>query len=224
MTEAAVRAAETLAGVGLSAEVLHMHTLKPGLTVRKLTEAAFRSFDEGLSLKEAHERLVYLAGHPEPCDARLNVAFTFLALLYGGNDLEKTILCALQCGYDTDCTLATAGAFIGQILGASGIPKKMRDIIGDELVMGIEYHRKEMTLSALARDTAKVGLRLAKTLTTGVEITGGPNVKPFPAKLATEPMRLRVDYPVSPIPETRTRGSMSRHWRFALKNLHPPIF
>jgi ADP-ribosylglycohydrolase len=177
---------------------MHMHRLKPGLTVRKLVESAFRSYDEGLTLREAHERLVYLHGHPEPCDARLNVAFTFLAMLYGDNDLEKTILYALQCGYDTDCTLATAGAFIGQFLGASKIPQKLRDIIGDELVMGIEYNRPEMTLSALARDTATVGLRLAKTLGTGVVFGEAPGVDPYPAGLSSEPLRLRVDYATIP--------------------------
>jgi len=175
----------------------HIHRLKPGLTVRSLVEAALRAHDQGLSLREAHERLIYMHGHPEPCDARLNVAFTFLAMLYGENDLEKTILCALQCGYDTDCTLATAGAFIGQFLGASNIPRKLRDIIGDELVMGIEYRRPEMTLSALARDTAKVGLKIARTLKTGVTFDGAPTVEPYPAELATEPLRLRVDYPVT---------------------------
>lgn len=173
----------------------HMHWLKPGLTVRKLVESAFHSYDQGLSLREAHERLLLLAGHPEPCDARLNVAFTLLAILYGKNDLEQTILCALQCGYDTDCTLATAGAFIGQILGASHLPKKLRDIIGDALVMGIEYRRPEMTLSALARDTAKVGVRIAKTLKTSIEFSGEPNLPPFPADLSMEPLHLRVDYP-----------------------------
>ncbi|MBM4049438.1 MAG: hypothetical protein FJ279_30450, partial [Planctomycetes bacterium] len=175
----------------------HFHYLKPGLTVRRLVESAFHSYDQGLSLREAHERLLYLNGHPEPCDARLNVAFTFLAILYGDNDLEKTVLCALQCGYDTDCTLATAGAFIGQVLGASRIPKRLRDIIGDDLVMGIEYRRPEMTLTALARDTAQVGLRLAKTLKTGVEFADAPDLPAYPPELATEPIHLRVDYPAA---------------------------
>ena len=196
----------------------HLHFLKPGLVVRQLVESAFQSYDQGLSLREAHERLIYLHGHPEPCDARLNVAFTFLAMLYGNNDLEKTILCALQCGYDTDCTLATAGAFIGQVLGASGIPRRLRDIIGDELVMGIEYRRPEMTLSALARDTAKVGLRLAKTLNTGVEFIGAPEVAAYPPALSVEPLRLQVDYPFLPaaapgdtIPITLTVTGAAKH-------------
>jgi len=174
---------------------LHMHRLGPGLATRKLVETAFASYDEGLALREARERLHLLRGHPEPCDAILNVPFIFLAVLYGENDLEKTILSALQCGYDTDCTLATAGALLGQILGAKNIPTKLRDIIGDELVMGIEYRRPEMTLSALARDTATVGVKLARALRTGTEIADTPQVEALRAELARPPLRLRVDYP-----------------------------
>jgi len=176
----------------------HMHRLKPGLMVTRLVEAAFAAHEEGLPLKEARDRVHLLGGHPEPCDAQLNVPFTFLALLYGEYDLEKTILAALQCGYDTDCTLATAGAFVGQVLGANAIPARMRDIIGDDLVMGIEYRRQEMTLSALARDTARVGLKLAAALDSAVEFDGAPDVEPYPDKLCRPRPSISVDYVGAP--------------------------
>jgi len=171
----------------------HKHFLKPSLVVTRLVEAAFEAYDQGLPLKEARERLLLLGGLPETLDAQVNVPFTILALLYGEYDLEKTILAALQCGYDTDCTLATAGAFVGQVLGARGLPKKLRDIVGDKLVMGIEYRRKEMTLSALARDTAKVGLQLAEALKTGVEIADAPAFRPFSGEQRGERLRIQVD-------------------------------
>ena len=177
---------------------LNMHYLGPGLTVTKLIRAAFDAHDQGLTLQEARERILLLGGNPEPCDAMNSVPFTFLALLYGEYDLEKTILAALQCGYDTDCTLATAGAFIGQILGAKGLPKKLRDIIGDDLVMGIEYRRKDMTLSALARDTAKVGLKLARALDTGVEFIDAPGFRPYPKSLRRPKLQIAVDYRGAP--------------------------
>ncbi|OGV83550.1 MAG: hypothetical protein A3K19_07625 [Lentisphaerae bacterium RIFOXYB12_FULL_65_16] len=177
---------------------IHFHYLKPGLMVTKLIRAALDAHDQGLPLREARERLHLLGGHPEPCDAQLNVPFTFLALLYGEGDLEKTILAALQCGYDTDCTLATAGAFVGQIMGAAAMPKRLKDIIGDELVMGIEYRRKEMTLSALARDTANVGVKMATALKTGVGFVNAPKLKPFPNSIAKPQPRIAVDYHPEP--------------------------
>lgn len=173
----------------------HIHYLKPELTVTRLVYAALEAYDQGLTLREARERVLLLGGNPEACDAQVNVPFTVLAMLYGEGDLEKTILAALRCGFDTDCTLATAGAFIGQMLGARGIPKKMRDIVGDELVMGIEYRRKEMTLSALARDTAMVGLKMADALQTGIDFSAAPKFKPYSRKVLEGQARMVVDYP-----------------------------
>jgi hypothetical protein len=173
---------------------MFIHYLPEDTPVERLTRAAFAAYDEGLSLRDARDRLMVLAGHPEACDAQVNVPFTFLGLLYGGNDLQETMLSALRCGYDTDCTLATAAALVGQILGASRIPASLRDAVGDELVMGIEYRRHEMTLTALARDTARIGLGLAEDLDTGIEFDGAPRVVPLPKGTEEPDRRLSVDY------------------------------
>lgn len=170
-----------------------IHYLPVGTPIERLTRAAFQAYDEGLSLRDARDRLMALAGLPEACDAQINVPFTFLGLLYGGNDLEKVMLSALACGYDTDCTLATAAALVGQILGASHIPAGLKDAVGDELVMGIQYHRPQMTLTALARDTARVGVLLAEQCASGVTIADAPELAPFPA-LQRRPTALRVEY------------------------------
>lgn len=170
------------------------HYLPAGTPIDRLTKAAFQAYDEGLSLRDARDRLMALDGHPEACDSQINVPFTFLGLLYGGNDLEKVMLSALACGYDTDCTLASGAALVGQILGAKSIPQYLKDPIGDELVMGIQYRRPQMTLTALARDTARVGALLADQLATGIEISGAPALKPFPAAAAIPAARLVVEY------------------------------
>jgi hypothetical protein len=173
------------------------HYLPQGSPIARLTQAAFQAYDEGLSLRDARDRLMALDGVPEACDAQINIPFTFLGLLYGGNDMQETLLAALRCGYDTDCTLASAAALVGQILGASRIPAALKEPIGDELVMGIQYHRPEMTLTALARDTARVGVLLAEDCATGISITGHPQLSPLP-KFSTHPTRLRVDYMALP--------------------------
>jgi ADP-ribosylglycohydrolase len=171
---------------------LCIHHLPVGTPVERLTREAFRCHEEGVILRDARDRLMALAGNPEGCDAQTNVPFTFLALLYGGNDLEKTLHCALHCGYDTDCTMATAGALLGQILGASRIPAALSKKIGDELVMGIQYKRPEMTLSALARDTARIGVLLQSE--SGVEISNAPAVAPLPATAQSPAFSIVVDY------------------------------
>jgi ADP-ribosylglycohydrolase len=173
---------------------MFIHYLPAGTPIDRLTRAAFQAYDEGLSLRDARDRLMALAGHPEACDAQINVPFTFLGLLYGGSDLQETMLAALRCGYDTDCTLATAGALVGQILGASRIPQPLKEAIGDGLVMGIQYRREEMTLSALARDTVRIGTLLSREAATGVGIEGAPEMTPLPATATPPATRLTVDY------------------------------
>ena len=170
------------------------HYLPAGTRIERLTSAAFTAYDEGLSLRDARDRLMALAGVPEACDAQINIPFTFLGLLYGGNDLEKVMLSALACGYDTDCTVASAAALVGQILGAKRIPEALKAPVGDELVMGIQYRRPEMTLTALARDTARMGVLLADACHTGVQITGAPRIQPLPETAKSPATMLRVDY------------------------------
>jgi ADP-ribosylglycohydrolase len=169
-----------------------MHYLPEGTPIARLTRAAFEAYDAGLTLREARDRLMLMEGLPEACDAQINVPFTFLGLLYGDNDLQETLLAALRCGYDTDCTLATAGALIGQILGARMIPASIRDEVGDDLVMGIEYRRPVMTLSALAQDTARVGVLLSGE--TGVTIEEAPAMDTLPETAVPPTTRLSVSY------------------------------
>jgi len=138
----------------------HLFRLHPGGAVLRGVRAALDSFDRGITLKQARENVLLVAGHPEGCDARTNVPFTVLGLVYGRGDMEETLNASLACGYDTDCTMATAAALVGQILGAAGIPSWMKEKIGDELVVGIAYNRPEPKITALARDTVQVGLKL----------------------------------------------------------------
>lgn len=66
----------------------------------------------------------------------LNLALTVWALLYGRSDFEKSILLAVNGGYDTDCTAATVGATLGLILGTQGIPARWQDPIGEGVFVG----------------------------------------------------------------------------------------
>ena len=67
-------------------------------------------------------------------DVRINIPFTVLALLSGGGDFGKTVCNAANCGMDTDCTAATAGAILG-ILNPDGISEKWLRPVGHELAV-----------------------------------------------------------------------------------------
>ena len=63
-------------------------------------------------------------GHPDCTNLYENIAITLIALLKGEMDMIKTGMIALNCGFDTDCTCATAGAIIGLIDGGNAVGQK----------------------------------------------------------------------------------------------------
>lgn len=63
-----------------------------------------------------------------------NIAFTVLALLAGGGDFGKSICIATNCGMDTDCTAATAGAILG-LINPEAVGEKWLKPIGRDLVV-----------------------------------------------------------------------------------------
>ncbi len=69
-------------------------------------------------------------------DAPSNVGILVIGLLYGEGDFSKTICTAVNCGEDTDCTGATAGALFGIIYGIEAIPEKWIAPIGRGIKVG----------------------------------------------------------------------------------------
>ena len=65
--------------------------------------------------------------------APANIAFTILGLIYGEGDFKRSMLYAVNCGDDTDCTAATCGAIMGIMRGASQIPEDWKEYIGDAI-------------------------------------------------------------------------------------------
>ena len=65
-----------------------------------------------------------------------NIGYVVIGLLYGEGDFKKSMLTALNCGDDTDCTAGTVGAIFGLMYGTAGIPKDWREYIGDDIVTG----------------------------------------------------------------------------------------
>lgn len=65
-----------------------------------------------------------------------NVGYVVIGLLYGEGDFKKSMLTALNCGDDTDCTAGTVGAIFGIMHGTKGIPSEWKEHIGDDIVTG----------------------------------------------------------------------------------------
>ena len=66
-------------------------------------------------------------------DAPSNIALLVLGLLVGGDDFGQMICTTVNCGEDTDCTAATAGAIFGILHGIEAIPEKWIKPIGHKI-------------------------------------------------------------------------------------------
>ncbi len=66
-------------------------------------------------------------------DVPSNIGMLMIGLLYGEGDFEKTIVTAVNCGEDTDCTGATAGSIFGILNGLDGIPARWVEPIGRKI-------------------------------------------------------------------------------------------
>ena len=66
-------------------------------------------------------------------DAPSNIGMLVIGLLYGKDDFGKTVCTAVNCGEDTDCTAATAGALWGILHGSEAIPPEWIAPIGSKI-------------------------------------------------------------------------------------------
>jgi len=67
-------------------------------------------------------------------EAPSNVSYAIIGLLWGAGDFKKSMLTAINCGDDTDCTAATVGATLGILGGNKIIPEDWKKHIGDDIV------------------------------------------------------------------------------------------
>ena len=93
-------------------------------------------YDKGKSWREARidvQRLNADIGNGW-FEAPSNVTYAVIGLLWGEGDFKKSMITAINCGDDTDCTAATVGATLGILYGTAGIPADWAKHIGDDIV------------------------------------------------------------------------------------------
>lgn len=129
--------------------------------LRESIELAISGYDAGKKWQDVRNEIVKLNEDMGWFQAPANVAFVVIGLLYGEGDFAKTVCTAVNCGDDTDCTAATAGALLGIILGAKQIPADWKEPIGDSIsVISIDFHGAPLKLpKTLSELTGRV-LRL----------------------------------------------------------------
>ena len=99
-------------------------------TVRLVMER----YDAGAPWSETRQAVVDFNGDWGAFQAPGNLGYVVMGLLYGEGDFLRSLLSAINCGDDTDCTAATVGAFLGILHGTAGIPADLAEYIGDRIL------------------------------------------------------------------------------------------
>ena len=104
--------------------------------LRKALTFIFDLYENGCELEEARLIIIRKFYHHNFTDCVMNLSFILFALLWGEGDFVKTILLAINCGRDTDCTAATCGAIMGICRGSSVIPAFLLDSLSPDICLG----------------------------------------------------------------------------------------
>lgn len=116
-------------------------------------------FEDGKDWLSARKMITAHYSHPDFTNVVQNLGFTVIGLLYGEMDMRRTVNIALKCGYDTDCTCASAAALLGIVLGYENMGD-VNKLINDYFICGIDVVRPSDSIRGLAEDTIKIALAI----------------------------------------------------------------
>jgi hypothetical protein len=90
--------------------------------------------DEKYRQQAEHRRATCFALGKGDIDAKLNGSFVALGLLYGGRDIDNTIVTTMRCGQDSDCTSSTVASVLFATMGYEAIPDRFKSALNEEMV------------------------------------------------------------------------------------------
>ena len=97
--------------------------------------------------------------HPDFTNVVQNLGFVLISLLWGNGDMRDTINIALRCGYDTDCTCASAASVVGILKGYKALGSEITDLINDYFVCSVDIELESDSIINLAETTAQLALK-----------------------------------------------------------------
>ncbi len=170
-----------------------MEHLPSGSRVRRLAEDVIRWCGQESSWERVRTFILRDYGHADCTNMYQNFGFILLALIHGRMDFLKTNMIALNCGFDTDCSCATAAALLGIIRGANWLIKE-HGLEDTRYVLSVPLVRRSDKLLDLAVDTCRVGLTVAEHLNPQISITGAPQDQSIPVKRPAPSAAIGVTY------------------------------
>lgn len=172
--------------------------LPEGSRIRSLALDTIRWCGEQVRWEDVRALILRDYGHPDCTNLYQNIGFTLLSLLKGNGDFIATTMIALNCGFDTDCSCATAGALLGIIHGAAALIEKHR-FYDTSYKLSVDVVRSSNKLEDLAIDTCRVGLAVAAAKNPLITITDAPDIEPLPVPRAQQPVEIGIDYGEVPV-------------------------
>ena len=108
-----------------------------GKTYEEARDVIFKEIPGAFSYQHTKLKDIKLTEYkPAPAgfDAPQNIAIAIMGLLYGEGDFGKSMLLAVNCGEDADCSAGSLAATLGIILGNSSLPEKWIKPINDVII------------------------------------------------------------------------------------------
>jgi len=177
--------------------------LDAGLAILPADSVVHRMVAETRAICAAHPRfdeawklLVRRFGDRDASKAIMNQSIVVMSLILGRGDFAETMRLAVNSGWDTDCTAATAGALLGIMRGASIFPADWVEKMGKTLACAIAVKHRTASFEELTEDTARVGVEIARQRSGHVEISHAPEITLRPS--AKPAIKLDVSYPAAP--------------------------
>lgn len=164
--------------------------------IAKSVTKAIEFYENKLPIEKAREEIVNLSKELGMFQAPANIGFVILGLLYGEGDYKKSMLCAVNCGDDTDCTAATIGSIMGIMKGMDFVPEDWKDFIGDKILtitLDISHPFFPKSCTELTNRVAELMPSAFKAYQMYTEYTDGETeIDEFPSYLKVK------DYPLAP--------------------------
>ena len=128
----------------------------------------------GADWLEARTEVLNKYSHPDFTNVVQNLGFVLIALLWGRSDMRDTINIALKCGYDTDCTCASAASVVGILKGYKALGSEITDLINDYFVCSVDIELESDSIRDLAETTVYLAMKAPNDK---IEFLGAP-IKP----------------------------------------------
>ncbi len=135
--------------------------------LHKAVSTVLDLYEQGCGAEDAKAIVIRRFYHHNFTDCVMNLSFIVYALLWGRGDFIETVLLAINCGRDTDCTAASCGAMLGICHGSKVIPDDLLERLSPTLSLSELIGKVDgvpRTLPELVERTVKLRERLAREL------------------------------------------------------------